>query len=83
MATKNPLNPPIAQEAVLSGEGFSFSWYQWFTSTVARILNAPVSSAAPATAAGPGTPGQIAYDQNFVYVCIQTNVWKRSPLTTF
>jgi hypothetical protein len=82
-ATTNPYNPPLAQETVLSGSGFSFPWYQWFSATVAKVLRAPASSAPPVTSAGAGVPGQIAYDQNFVYVCIQANLWKKIALTAF
>jgi len=38
------------------------------------------------TPAGPtdiGTTGQIAWDSNYVYICIATNTWKRSPLNTW
>jgi hypothetical protein len=82
MATTNPNNPPQAQEPVLQGSGFSFSWYSWFAQIVGRKLQT-ASSAAPANSASDGTPGQIAYDANYQYVCISANVWKRTPLNTF
>lgn len=82
-STTNPYNPPLAQEPVLTGKGFSFSWYQWMTGVVAKVLRAPVSSAVPTSSVGAGVPGQIAYDQSFVYVCIGVNVWKRTPLSAF
>lgn len=87
--TVNPYNPPIVQEPVLTELGdkkqnsFSFSWYQWFTLKVARVLFAPVSAAAPASSAGAGTPGQISFDANFLYVCIGANTWKRIALSAF
>jgi hypothetical protein len=28
-----------------------------------------------------GTPGQISWDANYIYVCTATNTWKRSSLT--
>lgn len=28
-----------------------------------------------------GTAGQISYDTNYIYICVATNTWKRSPLT--
>jgi hypothetical protein len=34
----------------------------------------------PQHAGSVGSPGQIAFDQNFFYVCIGTNSWKRSAL---
>ena len=38
---------------------------------------------APATATSTGIAGQIAYDSGFLYICIQTNVWKRVAISTF
>ena len=36
--------------------------------------------AAPASASATGTAGQIAYDADYIYVCVATNSWKRIPL---
>jgi hypothetical protein len=41
------------------------------------------SAAAPATATAAGTPGQVAYDSGFVYVCVAANSWRRSALTAW
>ena len=84
-ATTNPNNPPQADEAVLASPGntFSFAWYNWFATRVARILKSPVASAVPASAADSGTMGQIACDANYLYVCIGANQWKRTPLSAW
>jgi hypothetical protein len=37
---------------------------------------------APATKTSAGTAGAMAKDDNFIYVCTATNVWKRSPIAT-
>jgi hypothetical protein len=37
----------------------------------------------PATAFDTGTPGQIAWDANYVYVCVSTNTWRRSALAAW
>lgn len=37
----------------------------------------------PSTAASAGTAGQIAWDGNYVYVCVATNTWKRANLSTW
>ena len=39
--------------------------------------------AVPASATAAGTAGTIAWDSNYIYICIATNTWKRSPLTTW
>jgi hypothetical protein len=41
------------------------------------------SGKAPATSSSAGVAGQIAWDENYVYVCTSTNTWKRSALTTW
>jgi len=38
---------------------------------------------APTSSSSTGLQGEIRYDSNYIYVCIATDTWKRSPLTTF
>jgi hypothetical protein len=35
------------------------------------------------TGSSTGTPGQICWDTDYIYVCTSTNVWKRVALSTF
>ncbi|MGB6487360.1 MAG: hypothetical protein WBE91_10795 [Steroidobacteraceae bacterium] len=49
----------------------------------ARFSSLSVNLSGPAHSSSPCTPGQLAVDQNFVYVCVTTNHWKRSPLSSF
>lgn len=37
----------------------------------------------PASATSAGNAGDIAWDTNYVYVCVATNTWKRSAITTW
>ena len=37
----------------------------------------------PASASATGTTGQIAWDANYIYVCVATNTWKRSAIATW
>lgn len=37
----------------------------------------------PASAAAAGTQGQIAWDSDYLYVCVAANTWKRVALTTW
>jgi hypothetical protein len=39
-------------------------------------------SAPPATAADPGTAGQIAYDATHLFICTATDTWARIALVT-
>jgi len=48
--------------------------------TITGLLKAPqTTKASNAT----GTPGQICWDSNYIYVCTATNTWKRVSLTSF
>ena len=38
---------------------------------------------APATATSSGTAGQIAYDSNYFYVCVSTDVWRRTVMASW
>ncbi|MGB9198623.1 MAG: hypothetical protein WCB53_17000 [Terriglobales bacterium] len=42
-----------------------------------------VNLATPSSSSAPCTAGQIGADQNYVYVCIATNTWKRSKLSSW
>jgi len=37
----------------------------------------------PANSSGVGTKGMVLTDNNFIYVCIANNSWKRAALVTF
>ncbi len=41
------------------------------------------SGTGPATSSGTGTIGDITWDSGFVYVCVDTNTWKRSTISTW
>src|SRR5208282_368528 len=42
-----------------------------------------VSLATPSSSSAPCTTGQIGADTKYIYVCVATNMWKRSPLSSF
>jgi hypothetical protein len=37
----------------------------------------------PASATATGTTGEVCWDANYVYVCVATNTWKRSAISTW
>lgn len=51
-----------------------------FTVDGALVLANPV---VPASSAAIGTPGQMSWDNGFLYVCVATDTWKRVALTSF
>ena len=44
---------------------------------------ATADNTAPASASADGRPGQIAFADGFIYVCVARNTWQRATLTTF
>lgn len=41
------------------------------------------SNSAPITSGSTGIEGTVTWDNNYVYVCVATNTWKRSPLSSW
>lgn len=41
-----------------------------------------ISNVAPAHSNSSGTKGQVAYDSSYMYVCVDTNTWIRSAIST-
>lgn len=42
-----------------------------------------ITPVVPAASTSAGVKGDIAWDSDYVYVCVNTNTWKRVPLTTW
>lgn len=73
MAEDNTAVITVAQNIVTAINGLN--------QTVGRTF--PQFVSAPATAGAAGTAGQVAYDTGFFYVCVSSNTWKRTALSTF
>ena len=43
----------------------------------------PELVSAPASATAPGSVGQVAFDAQYFYVCVNANTWKRVALATW
>jgi hypothetical protein len=41
------------------------------------------TSQTPATASATGNQGEIAWDANYIYICVATNTWKRVAISTW
>jgi hypothetical protein len=37
----------------------------------------------PATHSDLGTPGQVAFNENYIYICVDTNTWVRASLSSW
>lgn len=48
-----------------------------------ELYNGFQPTATPATASSTGTTGTVAWDANYIYVCVATNTWKRVAIATW
>ena len=60
----------------------SWPWAQNLQQLAAQALS-PVATNAPTSSTAAGTAGQIATDGTYLYVCVATNTWKRTALSSF
>ena len=51
-------------------------------SIVGNTVNIP-NTRTPASAAAPGTKGDICWDTSYIYVCVATDTWKRVAIATW
>ncbi len=51
--------------------------------TIGSIRDYMITSSVPVTASSTGVAGTLAYDSNYLYVCVATNTWKRVAIATW
>tara|TARA_R110000868_G_scaffold19400_7_gene83590 strand:- start:1991 stop:3868 length:1878 start_codon:yes stop_codon:yes gene_type:complete len=49
----------------------------------AARTNLGLTNFTPLSASATGTTGEIKWDADFIYICVSTNTWKRSAITTW
>jgi hypothetical protein len=42
-----------------------------------------IAAQIPSSSSAAGNTGDIAYDENYIYICVSTNTWKRAGLSTW
>lgn len=47
------------------------------------LENAPDTTPVPSTATSVGQKGQMAFDNNYLYVCVANNIWRRASLNSW
>lgn len=57
--------------------------YGWGDHASEGYLTVAAGGTAPTSATDTGTPGEIRYDADFIYICIATDTWKRAPIATW
>lgn len=51
--------------------------------TYAKIVDTLIKVEVPASASAEGSVGQYALDTNYLYLCVDTNTWKRIALSSW
>jgi hypothetical protein len=70
--------------AVASTTATELSYLVGVTSAIQTQINTKMNwVSAPVSATATGTVGQVAYDNDYIYICVATNVWKRMPIATW
>jgi len=49
----------------------------------ANTVQTIIYTTVPANSSANGFAGQLAYDSNYIYVCVSANTWKRSALSSW
>jgi hypothetical protein len=82
MPNTTPITP--ARVAIVDTQsGFvSRPWYMFFESLY-QTAQLPIPNKTPASAAAAGTQGEVCWDTNYIYVCVATNTWKRTAISTW
>lgn len=76
--------PPIRTEFVGKNQDSpTYPWERWFQAITDFLTALQVPRATPTSSAATGTPDSITYDQNFIYICVAKNTWKRVALSSF
>lgn len=71
----------VAVSATTANE---LSYLSGVTSAIQTQINGKLNWVSPPVSANAtGTAGQIAYDDDYIYVCVSTNKWKRIPIATW
>lgn len=55
----------------------------YLPNTVTVVVNTVISNTVPATRTSNGSAGTIAYDSQYLYVCISNNSWLRTHLLSW
>lgn len=78
--TNQLLAPTLTKALIISGGTTSLVNKEYVDSNFPTMTTL---NPAPTTATATGTKGDIRIDNDYVYICVNTNTWKRSALTTW
>ena len=64
-------------------QNVSWQWIQGFNSLAQAVGTPALSGEVPTHSSSAGTPGQIATDGNYIYICGSSGLWSRAALSAF
>lgn len=70
-------NPTFPVEVVALSRELSVLWRELAKEINGRLVDAPAS------AVSTGSKGQIAFDSSYLYICVNTDTWKRVAISTW
>lgn len=71
--------PPVVTPFFDANKVISDGWLRWFQQVSIGLSTQPI----PANSASRGTPYQIAFDNDFLYICTENDTWRRIALSAF
>lgn len=79
-----PIVAPLSTDVLIGSRIDSVNDTQvTYNFTVASVVGTIADVTAPTSATSTGTAGQIATDTNYIYVCTETDRWKRVAISTW
>lgn len=75
--------PNLTNALITSGGNKSLLTKEYLETNATNLSKMVTLNTAPASATAMGTKGDIRIDADYVYVCVNTNIWKRSALTAW
>lgn len=80
----DPATLPANLKASLSSVYMIWAWQQWLLTVGVGVNASPqIQSTIPSSSSSAGDLGDISFDDNFLYVCVNLNTWRRVALSTF
>ncbi len=55
----------------------------WLRELWVLLLTMPASDVVPASSADTGVKGQMAFDDDFIYICTNKNEWRRANIAVW
>jgi hypothetical protein len=74
---------PSSSNATLAGENTTITGFSQFGASKVTGDSLITKKFTPLAATSPGETGRICWDDQYVYVCVAANTWKRAALTSW